>query len=283
MESKTQVPEKPRCVSCGAKLRGKFCHKCGEKRLRRSDLALSGFFKLVFEKFTHLDSRFLRSLYFLVIRPGFLTAEYLRGRRKMYAKPISLFFIINLIYFVTIGFNNFRTYENPLESQLRNPYGPVVEQMLDARFTGQPESARQDFEQRFDQKNHTLAKAMLLLLVPMLALVIWLLYPGYYYGEHLVTALHFQALMLIQNMVLGIILGGGISTLLPGIAIDRHFMAEVGEPILWVCFLAFFTFEQVYPRERNTAIWRALGFALFWLPVLIGYRFLVFLVTFYTA
>ncbi|MBK8968468.1 MAG: DUF3667 domain-containing protein [Lewinellaceae bacterium] len=276
-------PEKPRCVSCGAKLRGKFCHKCGEKRLRRSDLALSGFFKTVFEKITHLDSRFLRSVRLLVFRPGFLTAEYLQGRQKMYTKPISLFFIINLVYFITIGFNDFRTYENPLDSQLRNPYGPVVERMLDARFAGQPETVRQDFEQRFNQKNHTLAKAMLLLLVPMLALVIWLLYPNYFYGEHLITALHFQALMLIQNMFLGIVLGGGISGLLPGIAVHTHFMTEVGEPLIWVCFLAFFTFERVYPQERNTAIWRALAFALFWLPVLIGYRFLVFLVTFYTA
>ena len=283
METSSEKTEKPRCLNCGARLRGKFCHKCGEKRTGRKDLALSGFFKTVFEKITHLDSRFLRSFFLLVARPGFLTAEYIQGRRKRYAKPISVFFIINVLYFLTIGFNAFRTYENPLSSQLRNPYSPVVERMLAARFAGQPETARQDFELRFDRQNHTLAKSMLLLIVPLLALVIWLLYPRYYFGEHLITALHFQALMLVLNMVLGILLGGSLSALLFGKSPGIHFISEVGEPLIWISILAFFTFETVYVREAKSAIWRALVFALFWLPVLIGYRFLVFLVTFYTA
>ncbi|MBL7776124.1 MAG: DUF3667 domain-containing protein [Saprospiraceae bacterium] len=279
----TQAEERPRCVSCGAKLRGKYCHKCGEKVVKPSDFALVRFFQDVLKKITHLDSRVLRSFGLLVGRPGWLTSEYLRGRRRPYLKPVQLFFVVNLVYFLTIGWSNFRTYENPLHSQLRNPYRPVVEQMLDARFGPGDTEGRQDFELRFDRQNHLLAKSLLILIVPLLALSMWALYPGRYFGEHLITALHFQALMLVWNMVLGIVLRGGLSAWLPLPAGIQRFSAEVSEPLFWVVLWAFLTFRSVYASHWAATLLRALGFALLWLPVVILYRFLVFLATFYTA
>jgi len=282
-ESKKQPVE---CVNCGTELVGKFCHKCGEKKVGRSDFALSNFVKEVFEKFTHLDSKLLRSLWLLVSRPGFLTVEYLRGRRKPYMKPLSLFFIINLLYFLTIGFNALRTYESPLRVQLRNPYSPVVQRMLDERFPTDKAAERQAFEMRFDQQNHTLAKSFLLLMVPMLAATLWLLYwrSGFYFGEHLVTALHFQAVMLGLNMVLGIFLGGGMSGLLfSNSSHVAHFMLEIGEPLLLVMLFAFFTLKSVYRESHLSTILKTVLWTVAWLPTLILYRFLVFLATFYTA
>ena len=279
---KTQT-ERPRCISCHAKLRGKFCHKCGEKVVKPSDFALARFFRDVFKKFTHLDSRVLRSFYVLIRRPGFLTAEYLRGHRRPYLKPIQLFFVVNLLYFLTIGFNRYRTYENPLASQLRNPYSLVVKQMLDQRFGPGAEAARQDFEIRFDQQNHVLAKAMLILIVPLLALIFWMLYPGRYYGEHLITALHLQALILVLNMALGIFTKGSISSYLLEPGALFQFMAEVGEPLLWIGLLAFFSFQAVCQSSKFGTLWRVVLLSLLWMPLLVGYRFLVFLVTFYTA
>lgn len=279
---KTQT-ERPRCISCQAKLRGKYCHKCGEKVVKPSDFALARFFSDVFKKFTHLDSQVLRSFYWLIRRPGFLTAEYLRGHRRPYLKPIQLFFVINLLYFLSIGFSRYRTYESPMAAQLRNPYRPVVEQMLDQRFGPDSETARQDFELRFDQQNHVLAKAMLILIVPLLALIFWALYPKRYYGEHLITALHFQALILVLNMALGILTRGNISNYLLDAGDLLQFMNEVGEPLLWIGALAFFSFRAVYQSTLVGTLWRVAVLAFLWMPLLIGYRFLVFLVTFYTA
>lgn len=281
MDSAEQT-DKPRCINCGAKLRGKYCHKCGEKVVGPGDFALKHFFREAFRKFTHLDSRFLRSFYWLVCCPGFLTAEYLRGRRRPYLKPLSLFLVINLLYFLSMPLNRFRTYENPLASQLRNPYHPLVERLLHDRFGPGETDARAAFEPHFDRQNHVLSKSLLILMVPMLALMFWLLYPRRYFGEHLIAALHFLALLLVLNMFLGILLQGGLSIHLLQNASLRHIMVEMGEPLLWVGVLAFFSFRKVYQSGWMGVLWRAVAFVLLWFPVLIVYRFMVFLATFYT-
>lgn len=275
---------KQSCANCGKELIGKFCHHCGEKKVSRKDFAWSGFVEQVFEKFTHFDSKFLRTFWLLVSCPGFLTVEYWRGRRKPYLKPLSLFFIINLLYFLTIGFNVARTYETPLQVQLLNPYSGFVQNMLDERFAAAMEEEKQVFETKFNQQNHTLAKTMLILMVPMFAAILWLFYlrQGFYFGEHLVTALHFQALLLVQNMVLGIFLKSSVFNLLFGYLPDFHLVYEVVEPLLWVWFLAFFTLKTAYREGWFFAALKALAATSLWLPILFLYRFVVFLATFYS-
>ncbi len=273
------------CANCGTALVGKFCHKCGEKKVSRKDFAWSGFVEQVFEKFTHLDSKFLRTFWLLVSRPGFLTAEYLHGRRKPYLKPLSLFFIINLLSFLTIGLNGLRTFETSLRLQLKNPYSTIVERMLSERFASADEEEKRIFEAKFDRQIHTLAKSMLILMVPMLAAVLWLLYwrQGVYFGEHLVTALHFQALLLVQNMTLGIFLKSSLFNFFFGYSPDFHLVYEVIEPLLWVFLLTFFKLNNVHRQSLAQTAAKTLTLTLMWMPILIFYRFVVFLAAFYTA
>ena len=280
----TEDAARPRCATCDAKLRGKFCHKCGEKVVDREDFTLRHFLSEVFSKFTHLDSKVLRSLWLLCRRPGFLSAAYLQGRRKPYMKPLTLFFLVNLLYFLTISINHLRTFENPLQSQLRNPYSPVVERMVAERLAGATEAEKAAFELAFDQQNHQLAKSMLLLLVPVLAICLWLLYfrEGVFFGEHLITALHFQALLVLQNMVLGIFFRGSLSGFFPLSPLLHQLFVELIEPILWVWLFAWFTLKTVYPASAPATLWRSFIFAACWLPALLLYRFVIFLVTFYS-
>lgn len=280
----TEAIERPRCANCDAKLRGKFCHKCGEKVVDRQDFTLRHFLADVFSKFTHLDSKVLHSLWLLCRRPGFLSAAYLQGRRKPYMKPLALFFLINLLYFLTISVNGLRTFENPLQAQLRNPYSTVVKRMLAERLAGATETEKAAFEVAFDQQNHNLSKSMLLLLVPMLALCLWLLYlpQGLYFGEHLITALHFQALLVLQNIVLGIFFRGSITRFFLSPSPLYYLFIEVLEPLLWVGMFAWFTLKTVYPVGVLATLWRSIIVALWWMPALLLYRFIIFLATFYT-
>jgi hypothetical protein len=276
--------EKPRCANCDAKLKGDYCHKCGEKHLDRQDFALSKFLADSLKSLTHLDSKLLRSLAWLVLRPGFLSAEYLRGKRKPYLKPLALFLIINALYFVTISFNTLRTYESPLKVQRINPYSPVVERMLAARFEGASEAERAAFEAAFDARNHTLSKSLLLLFAPMLAaalaLICWR--RRMYFGEHLVTALHFAALLLLLNMALGIFFYGSLTMTFFGWKPHLHIVIETIEPLLWVWALAFFSLKTAYAEPPLSALFYSLTWALCYLPLLLAYRFGVFLLTFYS-
>lgn len=83
-----QQPNQNQCASCGAALQGKFCSECGEKKLNEKDKSVMHFFEEFIHILTHADSKFLKSLKYLITKPGFLTSEHLAGRRKKIHQPI---------------------------------------------------------------------------------------------------------------------------------------------------------------------------------------------------
>jgi hypothetical protein len=93
------------CPNCGARLRGQFCHQCGQNQKGFDRFFLS----LVSEAFEDLishDSRAIRTLFALLLRPGFLTLEYFKGRRAHYVQPLRLYFITSLVCFFAISLQN---------------------------------------------------------------------------------------------------------------------------------------------------------------------------------
>jgi hypothetical protein len=72
------------CPSCEAPFQGKFCSQCGEKQTSAQDFTIKKYAKSLFEHFSHLDSKLLRSVWFLISKPGFLSAEFVAGRQNLY-------------------------------------------------------------------------------------------------------------------------------------------------------------------------------------------------------
>ena len=50
------------------------------------------------------DGKFWKTLAALLLRPGFLTREYLAGRRRRYIGPARLFLVSSLLLFATLRF-----------------------------------------------------------------------------------------------------------------------------------------------------------------------------------
>jgi hypothetical protein len=55
------------------------------------------------EDLTHADSRLWRTLSALVFKPGFLTREFLAGRRARYLPPLRLYLVLSVVFFLSIG------------------------------------------------------------------------------------------------------------------------------------------------------------------------------------
>jgi hypothetical protein len=95
-------PSSPRrCENCGAPLYGEHCHACGQPTkglVRHFSSVLGDFFDTVF----NIDSRVLRTVWPLLIRPGYLSMEYFAGRRVRYVTPMRLFLFLSLIAFFAI-------------------------------------------------------------------------------------------------------------------------------------------------------------------------------------
>lgn len=88
------------CASCGAKLKGDYCRKCGEKKIiPERDFSLIKFLKQNLWHIVHLDFKLFQSGWLLFSKPGFLTTEWIAGRRVGYMKPWQLFIVAGLLFY----------------------------------------------------------------------------------------------------------------------------------------------------------------------------------------
>ncbi|OOG40135.1 hypothetical protein B0E52_12225 [Rhodanobacter sp. C06] len=115
------------CANCAAPLGGEYCAQCGERRLHPDEHTLRHIVGEWFEAFSHGEGRLLVSLRTLLLKPGELTREYFRGRRVPYARPVALFFAVNLLYFLLTTLNTFST---ALETQMSVSPLQQTKQML---------------------------------------------------------------------------------------------------------------------------------------------------------
>jgi hypothetical protein len=92
------------CQNCGCLLDRNFnyCPECGQENDDKN-VSFGKVFKDFLDTFFALDGSFFRTLKPFIIRPGFLTLEYISGRRKSYANPIRIYLIISVFFFSTIG------------------------------------------------------------------------------------------------------------------------------------------------------------------------------------
>jgi hypothetical protein len=90
------------CRNCGEPLRGPYCSHCGQRE-GRGDLTFGAVAGEVVEEFFSWDSRVWRTLVPLVFRPGFLTAEFIAGRRARYVPPFRLYLIISFVLFLFVS------------------------------------------------------------------------------------------------------------------------------------------------------------------------------------
>jgi hypothetical protein len=92
------VREAERCLNCDAPLHGSFCSGCGQRAVPPNPTVreLAG---EAWHELTGYDGRIMATIRGLV-RPGFLTQEYVNGRRAHYLPPVRVYLIVSVIYFV---------------------------------------------------------------------------------------------------------------------------------------------------------------------------------------
>ncbi len=97
----SHIPERKEknCLNCGAEVQGRFCQVCGQENIEPKE----SFWHLVTHfmyDITHFDGKFFSTLKYLLFKPGFLSHEYLRGRRASYLHPIRMYVFTSAIFFL---------------------------------------------------------------------------------------------------------------------------------------------------------------------------------------
>lgn len=125
------------------------------------------------------DSLIIRSVKPLLFKPGFLTKEFLAGRRVSYIPPIRMFIFISIVFFLILG---------PVEKTIE------LERSEEAEF--------------LDTFFSVWFPRLFFLLLPLFALFLYVLFrkPGRFYLMHFIFSVHFHAFVFVLLTIMVILI-----------------------------------------------------------------------------
>jgi hypothetical protein len=273
------------CPSCQRTIRSPYCPECGERPLRPGELTLRGLVAQAFEAFTNIDGRVLRSFRALVTRPGALTVAFLEGRRVPYIGPVALFLATNVLFFAIESLTGGTVFSTPLESHLHTqPWSPLAQTLVENRLAALGTTAAL-FAPRFDAAVAVHARSLILLMALSFAPLAWLVCrrSRHPFAVHAAFALHLYAYLLLLFCVatmlpaVNLIHGGVRST---SEMLDHVLSTALMAACAWYLYVAL---GRVYGGTRVARGISAAGLSIGVMVIVLGYRFVLLLITLYTC
>lgn len=94
-------PVNENCLNCGTKLLDIYCHHCGQKDIPKRQ-TMRELIENFIGSFYSFESKFFRTVKFMLLRPGFLPLEYTAGRRESYYHPARAYVFISFVFFLLL-------------------------------------------------------------------------------------------------------------------------------------------------------------------------------------
>jgi predicted RNA-binding Zn-ribbon protein involved in translation (DUF1610 family) len=117
------------CLNCGTPLTDKFCPHCGQKDIARrqtiGELAVN-----FIGSFTSFESKFFKTIFYLLFRPGFLATEYNEGKRERYYHPARAYVFISFIFFLLLLNSNSNNNNNGVNKTLTYETSDSTKKMI---------------------------------------------------------------------------------------------------------------------------------------------------------
>jgi len=268
------------CKSCGNQFQGNYCNVCGEKVIRKTDRQLKHFLGEFIKALTFADNKLWRSVILLISSPGKLSKEFVSGRRKPYMRPISLFFLANLIYFL---FPLVDTFTTRLDYQLTSfAHSDIAEQMVSKEIQERGISL-QEYKNTYDAKTTELSKLLLILMSLMLAVFFLPIHKGGVHNllaDHVTIGLEIMTFILVYCIqILGII---SLFLSLFQVYIGNDFTISTISAIIILYF--FFRMEKTFYQFKGARLFINTFFTfLAFVFVLYSYRAILFFITFWSV
>lgn len=268
-------------MNCGAALPTAFCAQCGEQRASDRHYSLFHFGEEILESFAHLDGSLFRTLKALVRRPGELTAAYMRGERSRYMKPLQLFVIVSVAYFVVAVATNVRTFDTPLRYQVAQWEKPA---RMVARRVAERQTTLAQYSEIFNHTSTTQAKTLVIVMIPVFAVLVAAIEfrKRRFALHHVVFSLHTYTALLILLMGADLLVFPPMSFFLRQGALLLHTSADGVLSLLTLAGVFAYlrlSLARAYGDGRLSALLKASVMVLGMVAILLAYRVLLF----YTA
>jgi hypothetical protein len=245
----SQVAEETVCRNCGAELVRAYCAECGQKA-GPPNPSFRHLWHELSEELFHLDGKIVESVRLLLFKPGFLTREYVDGRRARYVTPLRLYLIFSVVYFGVLAIMpadaGRRSSFNIEITQSANETAAELETELQkAGFANQDEAKRSTNEAVL----HRIPQAMFVL-VPFFALLVAIVTwgSGVNYPQHLYFALHVHAAWYAVSAL------AQVAWLVPNVRMGDTLR---GIGVAYVVIYFVMAMKRVYRKTVLGALWRA--------------------------
>jgi hypothetical protein len=269
------------CPSCRTPVATSFCGSCGEEPLAPRDLTLRGLAEKVLHALTSIDARAARSGWKLLRYPGQLTRAWMSGIRKAYVAPFQLFLIANVLFFALQSLTSQNIFSSSLDSHLHHQDWSALARSLVASRLEATHTSLEQYAPVFDRSVVLNAKSFVLLM----AILFSLLLPVAFFRErrpfmaHVVFSLHLYTFLLLVFCVSLLVAKLSESAGLGGLE------APWVDNVLSIVNLAacavyiYVAIGPVYGATGALRIGNAILLALAAAAIVVGYRFLLFLIT----
>ena len=271
------------CPTCDRKVATPFCPHCGERPLVPRDLTLRGMFAQLFHAFTSVDGKLVRSLRCLVNSPGTLTVAYVHGRRAAYIGPFQLFLLANVLFFAAQSLTGASIVGVTIDSHLNGQDWSEIAKELVARRLDALQTTMERYAPAFNQAIVLNAKTLIILMVVPFALLLPLAFYGTRrpFATHVTFSLHFYAFLLLLFCVSLAV--SAVDVLCGGTGLES---ARLDNILSVVNFAAaalylYIAAGAVYGSRGTSRALRVLALTVGAAAILLGYRFLLFLITLY--
>lgn len=272
------------CKSCGNTFEGIYCNLCGEKILEIKDRSFQTFLQNILLALTFADNKFLKSLGLIIRRPGFLSKEYVEGKRVNYLKPIQLFFLLNLIYFL---FPLLQLFNTSLNTQMYlRMHSPLVRKMVQHKLELEGYNY-QGYSLMYNEKSTGLAKLLILVFVLLASLPFTIIYrrKSRYFTDHVTLSVELATFNLAMNaLFLSLILIILNKVLHWTHAGWENYLNDLTLTIIFILTNLYFLFSagRTFYNQRGFKLIMKVFLGLLGLFIALEmYRLLLFLITYY--
>ncbi len=273
------------CPSCERSVTTPFCPRCGEAPVSPRDFTLRGFTERLVEAFTSIDTRTVRSAWCLLRHPGRLTLSWMRGVRKTYVAPITLFLLINVVFFAVQSLAGETVFSSSLDSHLHHQDWSDYAQLRVTEKLEESGIPLAEYAPMFDLAVVVNAKSLIILMTAPLALLLPLVFlrERRPFMTHVVFSLHLYSFLLLLFCFallaakLSAALGfGGLQTA----AVDNvPSVLNLAGCALYI----YLAIGPVYDSAGARRIAQTAALAIAVAVIVIGYRFAIFLITLATT
>ena len=273
------------CPTCGVRCATPYCSKCGEQQLRPGDLTARDLLKQLLEWLSAIDGRLIRTIRLLICKPGALTAAHIAGQRKAFLRPLQLFLVANALFFAAQSATDINILSSSLDSHLHQQDWSTLARTLVTRELATKGTDLVQYAPVFDNAVVLNAKMLIILMcvafVPALA-------PFSYrtrrpVGVHVVFSLHLYSFILLlfclslalaeAHMWAG---GGGLTSPHVDLVLSISNLSAGG-------LYLYLALAIVYKMTGVARLLAAGVLSCVVAIIVIGYRFVMLILTLYTT